>query len=58
MVRTMKTKTEIAKLRLAAADLKRWREAAEADQCSLADWIRRRCDGRPATPPRLPKGTR
>ncbi|HEU0037102.1 MAG TPA: hypothetical protein VFQ53_41115 [Kofleriaceae bacterium] len=54
----MKTKTEVAKLRLATADLKRWREAAEADQCSLADWIRRRCDGRPATPPKLPKGTR
>ncbi len=46
-----KTKTEVARLRLAASDLKRLREAAEADRCSLADWIRRRRCGRPATPP-------
>lgn len=56
--RTTPTKSEIVKLRISAPDLKQWREAARKDRVSLADWIRRRCEGRPATAPTLPKGTR
>jgi len=47
-------KTEMVKLRVTEADAKRWRDAANADDLPLSDWIRRRCDGRTATPP-VPK---
>ena len=58
MTRKLAVKSLMIKLRVSAADAKLWREAAMADRSPLADWIRRRCDGRPATAPKLSKGTR
>jgi hypothetical protein len=58
MPRTMLVKSVVVKLRIAPSDVKPWRDAARADRVSLADWIRRRCDGRPATAPTLPKAGR
>ncbi len=58
MPKGLAVKSHMIKLRVSEADLKLWRDAALTDRCTLADWIRRRCDGRPATAPKLPKGTR
>jgi hypothetical protein len=47
-------KDAMIKLRITEADLQRWRDAAALDDMPLSDWIRRRVDGRPTTPP-VPK---
>jgi predicted HicB family RNase H-like nuclease len=38
-----KTKTETFTMRVSEEDLASWREAAEAEDMSLSDWIRRQC---------------
>lgn len=48
-------KTKMLTLRISEADFKNWRDAAITDRMPLADWIRRRCDGRPASAPKLSK---
>lgn len=48
----------MVKLRITTADMKRWRDAANADHFTLSDWIRRRCDGLMATAPAPKKVSR
>jgi predicted HicB family RNase H-like nuclease len=48
-------KTKVINFRVTEADHATWSSAAIADRVSLADWIRRRCDGRPASAPKLLK---